>query len=383
MNSPLFIGVLSGTSMDAIDVALVSFDNHLPHVISKLNYPIPIDFKNRCLSVIQTGQCSIDEYGTLDSIAGELFSEAILALLKHANVSAKNIMVIGSHGQTLRHRLDLKPPFSLQIGDPNIIAERTGIPTIADFRRRDIAAGGQGAPLAPALHLHIFGNAKEDRVIVNIGGISNITILPASSKTLRREQKPIIGFDTGPGNCLMDAWIQQHLSIDFDRDGRYAVSGQVHKNLLLHCLSDSYFSEKPPKSTGREYFNLPWLAKNIEALNTTRIPPQNVQATLLVLTARSIANAIENYAPEHSTVFVCGGGAHNNLLMETLAYELQRPVNSTDILGIPPDWVEAILFAWLAKQTLAGKAGNCPSVTGAKNTSILGGIFGYRPKSYI
>lgn len=372
MNNPLFVGVLSGTSMDAIDVALVSFEKHIPRLLFTLSHPIDVAFKNRCLDIAQSGHCTIDDYGALDTMAGELFADAVLALLRQAMVSPKEVCAIGSHGQTLRHRPDLNPPFSLQIGDPNIIAERTGIPTIADFRRRDIAAGGQGAPLAPALHASIFGSALENRVIVNIGGMSNITILPMNAKDA------MIGFDTGPGNCLMDAWIKKNLAVDFDRDGQYAVKGQVHKYLLQQCLMDPYFSEKPPKSSGREHFNLAWLAKNCEAANAEMIPPENVQATLLVLTARSIANGIDAYAPENSKIFICGGGAHNRLLVEMLGFELQRPVRSTEVLGVPPDWVEAILFAWLAKQTLDGKPGNCPSVTGAKRSLILGGIFGSR-----
>jgi anhydro-N-acetylmuramic acid kinase len=373
MSGNLFLGILSGTSMDAISVALVSLEKPIPRLLATLNHPIPAEFKTRCLKVVQTGQCNIDEYGSLDAMAGELFAEAVLTLLKQTNQSPLVIRAIGCHGQNLRHRPDLSPPFTLQIGDPNIIAERTGIPTIADFRRRDIAAGGQGAPLAPAFHQAVFGSTKEDRVIVNIGGISNISILSSNPKL------PLLGFDTGPGNCLMDAWIQKQLACAFDYDGRYAVSGQVHKNLLLQCLSDSYFTLNPPKSTGREYFNLEWLGKHMDAVHASQIPPKNVQATLLVLTARTIAAAILSNAPENSEIFVCGGGVHNSILMEMLAYELQRPVKSTEALGISPDWVEAILFAWLAKQTLEGKPGNCPSVTGAKNALTLGGIFGYKP----
>lgn len=382
MNNPLFIGLLSGTSMDAVDVAIVSFEQkdlcnppsfQKPLLIASHRHPIPAEFKNRCFHITQTGQCSIDEYGVLDVLAGELFAEAVLKILQQTQISPSRIRAIGSHGQTLRHRPDLKPPFSLQIGDPNVISERTGILTIADFRRRDIAAGGQGAPLAPGLHASIFGNSKENRVIVNIGGISNMTILPADPNCL------ITGFDTGPGNCLMDAWTQEHLSMEYDRDSHFAMRGRIHEPLLEHCLDDNYFSEKPPKSSGREYFNLDWLTKKCTSANLTHIPAEDVQATLLMLTARTIANAIKSYAPKHSAVFICGGGAHNPFLMETLGKELQNSVNSTEILGVSPDWVEAILFAWLAKQTLAGKPGNCPSVTGASNNLTLGGIFGYCP----
>lgn len=388
--------------MDAVDVAFVSFEKPTPVLVATLKYPFPIELKKQCLAITETGRCSIDEYGALDVKVGEMFSDAILTLLQQVQVSPKDVRAIGSHGQNLRHSPGSHPPFTLQIGDPNVIAERTGIQTIADFRRRDLAAGGQGAPLAPALHAYLFKHPKEDRVIVNIGGISNITILPngrnlnpiLEEDSVRQDgvrqdgvrhdgirqtrgTAQIIGFDTGPGNCLMDAWIKKNLDKDFDMDGRYAVSGKVEKTLLLQCLSDPYFSAPLPKSTGREYFNLEWLTKQLQIAHIGNVPAQNVQATLLVLTARSISNAILNYAPPNAQVFVCGGGAHNGVLMDMLEYELQRQVRSTAILDISPDWVEAILFAWLAKQTLEGRPGNCPSVTGARGSLTLGGIFGF------
>lgn len=358
--------------MDAIDVALVDFKQDKPQLLATANYPIPAEFRHQCLSITQSGQCTLDELGTLDATAGILFAEAVVALLRQTSVSSQQIRAIGSHGQNLRHCPHFNPPFTLQIGDPNIIAERTGIPTVADFRRRDIAAGGQGAPLAPGFHASVFKSQTENRVIVNIGGISNITFLPASANI------PITGFDTGPGNCLMDAWIAQHLNHTFDKNGRFAASGQVYPMLLHTCMRDPYFTKAPPKSTGREYFNDKWLEKNIAIVNAS-ISPRDVQATLVALTAYSIGDAILRHAPTNSTIFVCGGGARNTYLIETLVNYLHRPIASTESLGVPPSWVEAMLFAWLAKQTLEGKAGNCPSVTGARNSTILGGIFGYRP----
>ncbi len=368
-----FIGVLSGTSMDAIDVALVAFNQDSPQLLATTTYPIPPEFRAQCFDITYSGQCSLDDLGTLDANAGILFAEAVLSLLKQKNISPKQIRAIGSHGQNLRHSPHLNPPFTLQIGDPNIIAERTGIPTVADFRRRDIAAGGQGAPLAPGFHANVFKSQTENRVIINIGGISNVTFLPASS------HNPITGFDTGPGNCLMDIWMLQHLNYSFDKGGRFASSGTVHPILLQECLQDPYFSKKPPKSTGREYFNDKWLNKNIHGINVAPIAPRDIQATLLALTAYSIGDAILQYGPNNAAVFVCGGGTHNTFLIETLKNYLQRPISSTETLGVPPDWVEAMLFAWLAKQTLEGKTGNCPTVTGAKNPAVLGGIFGYSP----
>lgn len=379
MSNSLFIGLLSGTSLDAIDAALVSFEDEYPQLIKTLSYPMPAAFKEQCLAISTSGHCSIDEIGSLDAKAGELFANAVIALINQAHISPKQIRAIGSHGQNLRHRPDLSPPFTLQIGDPNIIAERTGILTIADFRRRDIAAGGQGAPLAPAFHAAAFGSPTHNRVILNIGGMSNITLLPAD-KAL-----PIRGFDTGPGNCLMDSWAKCHLNTPYDMEGRFAASGSIHTDLLQLCLKDPYFSKIPPKSTGREYFNLEWLKAKIAQfnINIDHLLPEDIQATLLALTAHSVTNAIREYGYPESEVFVCGGGAHNRFLMESLSVLLKGPVHSTDILGVPPDWVEAMLFAWLAKQTLEGKAGNCPAVTGASKAIALGGLFGYVPPTMV
>lgn len=371
----LFIGVLSGTSMDAVDVALVSFEKTIPHLIYTYSHPIPKAFRKKCLDITQSGACSIDEYGMLDTSAGELFAQAVLQLLDQTKIDPSSLQAIGSHGQTLRHKPNSNPPFSLQIGDPNIIAERTGILTIADFRRRDIAARGQGAPLAPAFHASVFQTVHENRIVINIGGISNITLLP------KDQTQPILGFDTGPGNGLMDAWIQQDKGVLFDVHGDFASTGQVHPGLLEACLADPYFTTIGPKSTGREYFNLQWLTQKIEMIHspTSKIQTlasKDIQATLLALTVESIALAVLASTIPDASIFVCGGGAHNRTLISTLSKTLARPVQSTASIGLPPDWIEAILFAWLAKQTLEGRPGNCPTVTGANRAIPLGGIFG-------
>jgi anhydro-N-acetylmuramic acid kinase len=366
MNKKLFIGVLSGTSMDNVDVAVVDFKVSPPKLLASLNYPIPTTYKERCLKISEQGRGDIDELGSLDSAFGKLFAEAVLTLLEKANLSATEIQAIGSHGQNLRHRPDLTPPFTLQIGDPNIIAELTGILTVADFRRRDIAVGGQGAPLAPGFHNDAFRTELVDRVIINIGGISNVTHLP------KKLTAPIIGFDTGPGNCLMDIWIKEQLGKTYDQNGEYAATGKVNPALLEHFLADPYFSLIAPKSTGREYFNLAWINRH---LKVATLNPADIQATLLALTARSIADALYHYTPPRSEIFVCGGGIHNTLLIETLSKIVKQTVQSTEALGIHPDWVEAALFAWLAKQRLEGKAGNCPSVTGARHSTLLGALF--------
>ncbi len=374
MKKSLFIGLLSGTSMDALDAALVSFDNTPPQLLSTFSYPIPEDFRKRCLEISQSGRSSIIDYGQLDARAGELFAEAALALLNKADINPEEITAIGSHGLTLGHQPNIKPPFSLQIGDPNIIAERTRIVTIADFRRRDMAAGGQGAPLAPGFHAAVLSHAYENRVIVNIGGISNLSILSKDSDI-------VLGFDSGPGNCLMDAYLETHLNIRMDENGRIAASGNAYHPLLQACLADPYFTLKPPKSTGRDYFNLPWLAQHIIHTDAQDLSLADMLATLLTVTTQSIATAIEGYAPKDANVFICGGGAHNQTLLYNLSVLLQKPVYTTEKLGIAPDWMEAMLFAWLAKQTLEGKAGNCPSVTGAKRALALGGIFGHGLKA--
>lgn len=369
----LFIGLLSGTSMDAIDVALVSFEKKVPCLLHTYTHPIPKLFRKQCLDITQSGHCSIDEYGMLDVTAGELFAEATLHFLEQIKIIPSDIRAIGSHGQTLRHQPNSTPPFSLQIGDPNVIAERTGILTVADFRRRDIAAKGQGAPLAPAFHASVFQTEEENRIIINIGGISNITLLP------KNINEPVIGFDTGPGNALMDAWIQKEKGALFDVHGDFALSGDVHLPLLDQCLNDPYFQTVNPKSTGREYFNLNWLSKKIALLEPSSpvraLSPKDIQATLLSLTVQSITRAILQSSIPDATIFVCGGGAHNRALISHLSQTLNRPIHNTESIGLSPDWIEAILFAWLAKQTLEGRPGNCPSVTGASRAMPLGGIF--------
>jgi anhydro-N-acetylmuramic acid kinase len=302
-----------------------------------------------------------------------LFAQAAIALLQHADVSPDKVSAIGSHGQTIRHEPRAPFPYSLQIGNPNVIAEITGITTVADFRRYDIAAGGEGAPLVPAFHNEVFRSPDHDRVVVNIGGIANITLLPGDRNS------PVLGFDTGPGNVLMDGWCERHLGAVFDNDGQWCASGNIHAGLLDALSTHSYFDLEPPKSTGREDFNLQWLDTILR--ETALSPaPQDVQATLCELTAWSISKAIHTYASRAREVLVCGGGAHNRILMQSLKVHLQDiALHSTEQFGIPPDWVESAAFAWIAKQTLSGRPGNLPSVTGAKYSVVLGGIYQRHP----
>ncbi|MGD8484134.1 MAG: anhydro-N-acetylmuramic acid kinase, partial [Thioalkalispiraceae bacterium] len=297
---------------------------------------------------------------------GRLFAESVHQLLNQCRVPHSEITAIGSHGQTLRHYPHGQYPSTLQIADANIIAEQTGITTVSDFRRRDMAAGGQGAPLVPAFHQVIFHDPTQDRVILNIGGIANITLLPANGV--------VSGFDTGPGNCLLDSWVQQHLSINYDRDGEWGASGHVHPGLLERMSNDAYFSLASPKSTGREYFNLSWLNDILRSF--PNLAAQDIQATLVELTARSISDAISETLPGCKQVMVCGGGIHNQHLMQRLDELLvEQRLLSTEQAGIAPDWVEAMAFAWLAKQTLENKPGNLPDVTGARKAVVLGAIY--------
>ena len=365
-----YIGLMSGTSADGIDTALVDWTNDsVPIIVQTHQYPIAPELRQQVYDFAISRHDEINRMRELDYLMGQLFSDAVIALCRKSNLSPAKIEAIGSHGQTIRHcppESDV-PGYSLQIGDPNVITERTGITTVADFRRRDIAAGGQGAPLAPALHQALFHHPQKNRVILNTGGIANITWLAATGDTL--------GFDTGPANGLMDSWCQLHLRQAFDCDGQWASSGKVHRGLLSQLLRHPYLALPYPKSTGREMFNLPWLQGQLDLFEQT-IAPVDVQATLLAFTTETIIAAINNAHMAVDEVFICGGGAHNQALCQQLQSRLgSRPLASTTALGIDPDWVEAVAFSWLAKQTLARKAGNLPDVTGAHNAVVLGGVY--------
>jgi len=361
-----YIGLNSGTSMDGIDAALVSFGDGSVEVQATHAHRYPIELRKRLIAAIRNpDKCTIDETGQLDQWTGECFRDAALTLLADAQVAADQVTAIGSHGQTLRHQPDADHPFTIQVGDPTIIAKGTGITTVADFRRADMALGGQGAPLTPLFHEWLFRQAGSNKVILNIGGVANITTLPAADQTSS-------GFDTGPGNTLLDAWINKYRGESFDRNGSWAAEGTIDDDLLSRLLADPYFQAAPPKSTGFEYFNLEWL----EAARAASIAPVDVQATLCALTARSVSAAIQNFAAGTSEVFVCGGGVHNAELMMQLRAALgDSQVNSTAAVGLDPDWVEAAAFAWLAMRTMDGLTGNLPGVTGAQRATILGAIF--------
>lgn len=380
--SDLFIGILSGTSLNSIDAAVVRLPRpaqqahqHNKHkkveIIAAHNHPIPAEFKHTCLQITQQGTSTVDTIGELDQQAGVLFAEAVNALLSNNNIPAKQIIAIGSHGQTIRHCPNLAHPFSMQIADPNVIAQRTKITTIADFRRRDIAAGGQGAPLAPAFHAAMFRTKVRDRAIINIGGIANITFLSSDLS------QPIIGFDVGPGNCLLDLWCQQHFNQAFDNGGKIAASGTIFQPLLQEMLADPFFALSAPKSTGREYFNADWLTQKIQHSGASAAKPADIQATITKLTSSAIANSISALEQDNfeTELYLCGGGANNQAIIDQLVAQLHREVGITTDLGLAPEWVEAGLFAWLAQQCLFQLPGNVPSVTGATMPVVLGGVY--------
>lgn len=364
--SALYLGLISGTSADSIDAALVSFGDDTPRLLASHAHPWPPSLRERMLALAQgESALDMDSMGRLDVEIGHQFAHAALQLLADSDTPANAVRAIGSHGQTLRHRPTGEFPFTTQLGDPSVIAERCGIDVVADFRRADIAAGGQGAPLLPAVHAMLMGRPGHARVILNLGGIANITILGAGGE--------VRGFDTGPANGLLDAWCQRHCGEAFDRDGRFATRGQLDLTLLDAMLTDNYFALSPPKSTGREHFHLEWLASYLPQAS---MQPADVQATLLELTARSVAQAIEEHAPDAGEVFACGGGVHNGALMQRLQQLLApRVLRSTAGLGIDPDFLEATAFAWLARQRLLGLPGNLPAVTGAHGPRILGAIY--------
>jgi anhydro-N-acetylmuramic acid kinase len=360
----LYVGLMSGTSMDGIDAALVEFDEASLNIRHTLEFDYPGSLREQLLAAIEIPvDRPIDNVADLDMAVGECFRDAALALINEAGVSATDINAIGSHGQTLRHQPDATKPFSLQIGDAQLIAEGTGIQTIADFRSADIAAGGQGAPLAPYFHEWLFRRSGATRCVLNIGGVANVTVITDGADT--------IGFDTGPGNSLLDAWIRKHRDEPFDRSGEWAAAGVVNNELLEQFLAEPYFAYAPPKSTGFEHFNLSW----IESHDLGAVAPADVQATLCALSAQTIADAIVDYAPATQDVLVCGGGVHNPVLLEQLASRLPEiAVGSTADAGLDPDWVEAVAFAWLAMRHLQSLPGNLPSVTGASQPVVLGSL---------
>jgi anhydro-N-acetylmuramic acid kinase len=357
----LYIGIMSGTSLDGADAVLVDF-HAAPRVVGFASTPYPEELRATILELNRSGDDELHVAARASNDLAGIYAATVQSLLQRADVQAGAIRAIGCHGQTVRHRPDLG--FTIQLQNPALLAELTSVTVVADFRSRDIAAGGQGAPLVPAFHESVFRQPERDRVIVNIGGISNITLL------LRGQ--PASGFDCGPGNMLMDAWINRNLAQAFDIDGKWAASGEIIPSLLDALMADGYFSLEPPKSTGRDLFSLAWL----EARISSSMRAKDIQATLLELTAVTIASGISRLAPSCAEIFLCGGGANNTALTRRLQGLLPSvQVQTTDALGIPVLQVEAVAFAWFAKQALDGCRTDLTQVTGSSHPTILGAIY--------
>ena len=367
MAADLYIGLMSGTSMDGIDAALVDFATDSISVRATHFTPYPDDLRQQIQALaVRPDAGNLLEIGMLNSRIAKAFASATLDLLAESAIDARNVAAVGSHGQTILHHPRGDDPFSFQLGDPGIVAAATGIPVVADFRNTDIALGGQGAPLAPAFHRFAFGDPDNSRAVVNIGGIANVTLLLASGRTE--------GFDTGPGNVLLDLWSKKHLRKPFDDKGLWAAGGTVDSKLLKLLQADSFFALKPPKSTGSDYFSLDWLDQKLKKRGP-KVTPEDIQATLSELTALEIARPLKSIEGL-SEVMVCGGGANNEHLMTALRRALPNyAVDTTAHWGIDPAWVEAIAFAWLARQRLLGAPSNIPTVTGARQSVSLGGVY--------
>lgn len=360
-----YIGLISGTSIDGIDAVLATITDTAFELRATHAHAYPEELGDALQSLVTKPEaCGLDNLGALDRWVGECFRDAALELIDKSDVSAADIVAIGSHGQTLRHQPDGVRPFSLQVGDPATIAAGTSITTVADFRRADIAAGGQGAPLVPPFHEWLFRAPGKHRVVLNLGGIANVTVLPGDDAL-------VTGFDTGPGNTLLDAWIGARRSLQYDAEGQWAAGGTVIDDLLDELINDEYFNLPPPKSTGLEHFNLEWLS----TFGVGKHDSCDVQATLSELTAISVAAAIDRYAPETSETYVCGGGVHNADLLSRLRSQMpETEIRTTADIGLEPDWVEAAAFAWLAMKAMKKEPGSLSSVTGARHNKVLGAI---------
>lgn len=364
MKLDYYIGIMSGTSLDGVDAVLADFTSASPSLRQTFFLPYDESLRNQLLVLHHPGNDELHRAAVLSNQLSHLYADAVEGLLKNIDLVAENIGAIGCHGQTIRHCPELENGYTIQLVNPALLVERTGIAVVADFRGRDIAAGGQGAPLVPAFHQAIFGSADCHRVIVNIGGIANLTSLEPGNE--------VIGFDSGPGNLLMDAWCYRHTGQVYDKEGAWGASGQVVPALLKKLLACHFFSLPPPKSTGRDLFNMRWLESNLVGNES----PPDVQATLLQLTTQTIADAINKYYPGAKETYLCGGGARNSLLLSSLKKALPgRKVALTNALGVNTDWVEGYAFAWLARQTILGLPGNLPAVTGASGARILGAVY--------
>lgn len=362
----LFIGLMSGTSLDGVDAVVVEQQAERLTQLGQFFLPYPAEMRQALLALHTPSPNELHTAALVSNRLADLYAEAVHGLLNGFALHPSAITAIGCHGQTIRHCPELAPEqaYTMQLGNHARLAERTDITVVGDFRSRDIAAGGQGAPLVPAFHQAMFADADKHRVLINIGGIANLTDLPANGR--------VIGFDSGPGNLLMDAWTMQHTGQTFDAGGAWANGGYVNQRLLDAMLTEPYFALGIPKSTGRDLFNQTWLDNHLLAHADT---PQNIARTLLELTAVTIAQALEQYCSAANEMYVCGGGAHNTALMDRLQTLAGLPMRNTDDLGIGVDWVEAVAFAWLAQRCIDALPSNLPSVTGAAGQRVLGAIY--------
>lgn len=356
MKKERYIGIMSGTSLDSVDVVLCEIDSNTCDLITSLEYPIPLELKTDILTLIEN-EVSLQRIGEIDHRLGILFTQAVGALLIREDIDPSTITAIGLHGQTLWHAPQQEYPFTMQLGDPNILTTKTGIKVIADFRRKNVALGGEGAPFAPAFHDFIFSNINHAVSVVNIGGMANITVLGDK----------LIGYDTGCGNVLLDMWISEHQGNAYDENGEWARSGTVDYGLLDRMISDAYFEAPYPKSTGREKFNAAWLQSYLSGHTHN---PEDVQRTLLELTAMSISNEVLKFNPD--ITLLCGGGAKNTFLVERLKALIP---NVEVAIASNADNIEAMTFAWLAYKRIHNEAVNLKDVTGASENAVLGGIY--------
>lgn len=360
--SELYVGIMSGTSLDGIDCALVDFSSGSPNLIATHYQSYPQSLRDELLALHHPTENELHRSQIISQQLARDYAAATHALLNKAHVAPQQVRAMGCHGQTVRHRPECG--YTLQLNQPALLAELTEITVVADFRARDMAAGGQGAPLVPAFHNRVLRHPELHRIILNIGGISNLTSLAPNAE--------VTGFDCGPGNLLMDAWIAHNQNRPYDSNGDWAASGKVIPKLLAQLLAEPYFTAPPPKSSGRDLFNMAWLALHLGGDES----PADVQATLLALTGHSIVDAIRDYCPGTEEIWLCGGGAHNGTLINWLKRALpQCRIAATDELGIDADWMEAIAFAWLARQAIHNESANLPAVTGARHACVLGAIY--------
>ena len=361
----IYIGLMTGTSADSLDCAAVNFSKKEINIIGLKNYDIPTALKQKIQESSQALELNESLIKDLDIKLGYFFSESIKDLIKTLSLDKNQVSGIGSHGQTIKHEPNAENPYSMQIGDPQLISNNLGIKTVGRFRDDDILAGGQGAPISPVFHREVFAQTGEKRLIVNIGGITNISVI---------SDQEIMGFDTGPGNCLMDTWCRKNLKGDFDDEGNWAKSGEVNKTLLDFMIDDNYFKKEHPKSTGPDYFNESWLLNCINEVDQD-LNANDVQATLAELTALSLSMSLNEIEDVSEKVYFCGGGTHNLHLLKRINLKIKKTCLTTQELGIDPDYLEAICFAWLAKQRLDDRKFDMQNITGSKKAVYLGRVF--------